>query len=73
VKRAGKELVGDQRELYLLNEQPGEEAPYARLPGDAMAGNGALVTRADALEAAWEVGDPVFRGPRAPDEDEEAR
>jgi glucose-6-phosphate 1-dehydrogenase len=27
VKRAGKEFVGDQRELYLLDEQPGEETP----------------------------------------------
>ena len=28
VKRAGKEFVGDQRELYLLDEQPDKEAPY---------------------------------------------
>ena len=31
VKRAGKEFVGDQRELYLVDEQPGEESPYERL------------------------------------------
>jgi Glucose-6-phosphate dehydrogenase, NAD binding domain len=31
VKLAGKEFVGDQRELYLFEEQPGEEAPYERL------------------------------------------
>ncbi len=60
VKRAGKEFVGDQRELYLVDEQPGEEAPYARLLGDAMAGNGALFTREDAVEAAWAVVDPVL-------------
>ena len=41
VKRAGKEFVGDQRELYLLEEQPGEEPPYERLLADAMAGDGA--------------------------------
>ena len=41
VKRAGKEFVGDQRELYLVEEQPGEESPYERLLGDAMAGDGA--------------------------------
>ena len=29
VKLAGKEIVGEQRELCLLEEQPGEEAPYA--------------------------------------------
>jgi glucose-6-phosphate 1-dehydrogenase len=61
VKRAGKKFVGDQRELYLLDEQPGEEAPYERLLGDAMVGNGALFTREDAVEAAWAVVDPVLR------------
>ncbi len=60
VKRAGKEFVGDQRELYLLDEQPGEEAPYERLLSDAMAGDGALFTREDAVEAAWAVVDPVL-------------
>ncbi len=60
VKRAGKNFVGDQRELYLLDEQSGEEAPYERLLGDAMAGNGALFTREDAVEAAWAVVDPVL-------------
>jgi glucose-6-phosphate 1-dehydrogenase len=61
VKRAGKEFVGDQRELYLIEEQPGEEAPYERLLGDAMAGDGALFTREDAVEAAWAVVDPVLK------------
>ena len=61
VKRAGKEFVGDQRELYLVEEQPGEEAPYERLLGDAMAGDGALFTREDAVEAAWAVVDPVLK------------
>jgi glucose-6-phosphate 1-dehydrogenase len=60
VKRAGKEFVGDQRELYLLDEKPGEEPPYARLLSDAMAGDGALFTREDAVEAAWAVVDPVL-------------
>ena len=60
VKRAGKEFVGDQRELFLLKEQPGEETPYERLLGDAMAGNGALFTREEAVEAAWAVVDPVL-------------
>ena len=60
VKRAGKEFFGDQRELYLLEEQPGAEAPYERLLGDAMAGDGALFTREDAVEAAWAVVEPVL-------------
>jgi glucose-6-phosphate 1-dehydrogenase len=61
VKRAGKEYVGDQRELYLVEQQPGEEEPYERLLGDAMAGDGALFTREDAVEAAWAVVDRVLK------------
>jgi glucose-6-phosphate 1-dehydrogenase len=60
VKRPGKEFVGDQRELCLVEEQPGEESPYERLLGDAMAGDGALFTREDAVEAAWAVVEPVL-------------
>ncbi|MGB9198937.1 MAG: glucose-6-phosphate dehydrogenase [Terriglobales bacterium] len=61
VKLAGKEFVGDQQELYLLEEQDGEETPYQRLLGDAMIGDGALFTREDAVEAAWAVVDPVLK------------
>jgi glucose-6-phosphate 1-dehydrogenase len=61
VKHSGKEFVGDQRELFLLEERPGEESPYERLLGDAMAGDGALFTREDAVEAAWAVVDPVLK------------
>ncbi len=61
VKRAGKEFVGDQRELYLDDHQPGEEAPYERLLTDAMAGDGALFAREDAVEAAWVVVDRVLK------------
>jgi len=61
VKLAGKEFVGNQRELYLLEEQPGEEEPYERLLSDAMIGDGALFTREDAVEAAWAVVEPVLK------------
>ena len=61
VKRAGKEFVGDQDELYLLEEQPGEEAPYERLLGAAMVGDGSLFTREDAVEAAWAAVDHVLK------------
>ena len=60
VKRAGRDYVGDLRELYLWEEQPGALDAYERLLGDAMAGNGDLFTRADAVEAAWAVVDPVL-------------
>ena len=61
VKRAGEEFVGEQRELYLAEERSGAEAPFERLLGDAMAGDGALFTREDAVEAAWAVVDPVLK------------
>jgi len=60
VKRAGRDFVGDQRELYMIEEEPGEESPYERLLCDAMAGDGALFTREDAVEAAWSVVEPVL-------------
>ncbi|MFA7521495.1 MAG: glucose-6-phosphate dehydrogenase [Halothiobacillaceae bacterium] len=60
IKRAGEEFTGERRELYLLNEQPETELPYERLLGDAMAGNGALFTRAESIEAAWAVVEPVL-------------
>jgi glucose-6-phosphate 1-dehydrogenase len=61
VKRVGKEFIGDQRELYLLDEQQRKETPYERLLGDAMAGTSALFTHQDAVEAAWAVADPVLK------------
>lgn len=60
VKRAGEEFIGDQYELSLMNRQPGEEQPYQRLLGDAMAGEGALFTREDSIEAAWAVLESVL-------------
>ena len=65
VKRAGKTFVGEQHELYLTDEQPGEETPYQRLLGDAIAGNGALFTREDVVEAAWAAVEPVLKKHRA--------
>ena len=61
VKLAGEDFIGEERELYLCDEQPGAETPYERLLGDAMAGDGALFTREDAVEAAWAVVDPVLK------------
>jgi glucose-6-phosphate 1-dehydrogenase len=61
VKREGEEFVGEQREFSLLDAQPGQEAPYDRLLGDAMAGDNTLFTREDTVEAAWAVVDRVVR------------
>jgi glucose-6-phosphate 1-dehydrogenase len=49
VKLPGKEFIA------------GQAAPYVRLLGDAMNGDGALFTREDAVEAAWAVVDPVLK------------
>ena len=61
VKRAGKDFIGDQRELSMVEEQHGAESPYERLLGDALAGKGALFIREDAVEAAWTVVEPVLK------------
>jgi len=60
VKRPGREFTGDQRELYLCEDIANEGSPYERLLGDAMAGDGALFTSQDAVEAAWAVVQPVL-------------
>jgi glucose-6-phosphate 1-dehydrogenase len=63
VKRAGRAFVGEQREFTLLEEEPGEQSAYERLLSDAMAGDGALFAREDAIEAAWAVVEPVLAHP----------
>ena len=60
IKTVGEQFVGEQRELYLYDQQPDERMPYERLLGDAIAGNGALFTREDSVEAAWSIVDPVL-------------
>ncbi|MFL6678472.1 MAG: glucose-6-phosphate dehydrogenase [Burkholderiaceae bacterium] len=66
VKDVGKEFVGTQRELYACDDLAGEEAPYDRLLGDAMAGDGSLFTSLRAVEAAWRAVDGVLvRHPKA--------
>ncbi len=60
VKRAGREFVGEQKEFTLLDEEPGEQAPYERLLDDAMNGDGSLFASEAAIEAAWAVVEPVL-------------
>lgn len=68
IKRPGKEFVGIQRELYLGEDEPSAMSTYERLLGDAMAGDDALFTDADAVMAAWKVVEPVLtrHGPALP-------
>ena len=60
VKRAGKDFLGDQKELFVVEDEAGEQSPYERLLTDAMTGDGALFTREDAVEAAWAVVEPIL-------------
>ena len=60
IKRPGEAMVGEDAE-FVLHRHPGDEMlPYERLLGDAMHGDAALFARADAVEAAWRVVDPVL-------------
>jgi glucose-6-phosphate 1-dehydrogenase len=60
VKRTGQQFVGEQRELFLMDEQIDGDTPYVRLLSDALVGDGALFTREDAVEAAWRVVNTVL-------------
>jgi glucose-6-phosphate 1-dehydrogenase len=60
VKDVGKKFVGQQRELYACEDLSGEEAPYDRLLGDAMAGDPSLFTSLEAVEAAWTAVDAIL-------------
>lgn len=60
VKRPGKQYVGDQRELLMLNSAADSDSPYERLLGDALAGDRSLFASQDAVEATWKVLDKVL-------------
>lgn len=60
VKRPGKQYVGDQQELLLLNAAADSDSPYERLLGDALAGDRSLFASQAGVEAAWAVLDKVL-------------
>lgn len=53
-------MVGEAVELEVHSRHPDEMPPYERLLGDAMEGDAALFARQDAVEAAWNIVDPVL-------------
>jgi len=57
-------MVGERVELVARRQLAREMSPYERLLGDAIAGDGALFTRDDSVEAAWRVVEPVISGVR---------
>ena len=65
VKHVGEAWHGDTVELSAMQRTDSDELdPYERLLGDAMDGEGILFTRADAVEAAWQIVQPVL-GPNS--------
>lgn len=64
VKHHGDGWVGDTVELAAVKPtDPDEMDPYERLLGDAIDGEGILFTREDAVEAAWQIVQPVLNQP----------
>ena len=61
VKRKGKQFVGDEKELSMIEQECGERLPYERLLEDAMSGDRMLFTREDTVDTAWAVVDPVLK------------
>ena len=67
IKPPGEGWHGDTVELSVLNPQTVDEmSPYERLLGDAIDGEGILFTHEDAVEAAWQIVQPVL-GQAGPD------
>jgi glucose-6-phosphate 1-dehydrogenase len=59
-KAGGDAMVGREVELIAAQHDLGDQDPYARLLGDAMRGDPTLFAREDAVEAAWQIVDPVL-------------
>jgi glucose-6-phosphate 1-dehydrogenase len=60
-KRPGEGMIGAPTELSVVRRAGGEEMDaYERLLGDAMAGDATLFARQDAVEAAWQIVDPII-------------
>jgi glucose-6-phosphate 1-dehydrogenase len=68
-KRPGEGMAGEPLELSVVDQPQTQGKPggrlgdYARLIGDAMAGDATLFARQDVVEAAWAIIDPVIHGP----------
>jgi glucose-6-phosphate 1-dehydrogenase len=59
-KRAGDVMAGEGVELMVRNQSPDEMGAYERLIGDAMRGDSNLFARADGVEAAWRIVEPIL-------------
>jgi glucose-6-phosphate 1-dehydrogenase len=59
-KRAGDAMAGEGVELMVRNQSADEMGAYERLIGDAMRGDSNLFARADGVEAAWRIVEPIL-------------
>jgi glucose-6-phosphate 1-dehydrogenase len=62
VKKEGRAMVGERRELVLHRGSSEALQPYERLLGDAIDGDPSLFARMDAVLDSWRVVDPVGSG-----------
>jgi glucose-6-phosphate 1-dehydrogenase len=59
-KKPGAAMVGEPVELVVCDDGRGHMSAYERLIGDAMRGDHMLFARADAVEHAWAIVEPVL-------------
>jgi glucose-6-phosphate 1-dehydrogenase len=60
-KAAGEWMVGHKVELLACDSKRDEMSPYERLIGDAMDGDETLFTRADSVDVAWQIVQPILK------------
>jgi len=61
VKKPGEQMVSEPTELKMVHHPDGDEMDaYERLIGDAMDGDATLFARQDAVEAAWQIVQPIL-------------
>jgi glucose-6-phosphate 1-dehydrogenase len=60
-KAPGERMAGHQVELLAGDPMRDEMSPYERLIGDAMDGDETLFTRADSVDVAWQIVQPILK------------
>lgn len=61
-KKPGVEMIGEPVELLVCDDGSDHMSAYERLIGDAMKGDHTLFARADSVEFAWSIVEPVLDG-----------
>jgi glucose-6-phosphate 1-dehydrogenase len=60
-KAPGERMVGNKVELLACEAKRDEMSEYERLIGDAMDGDETLFTRADSVDVAWQIVQPILK------------